>query len=89
MRKVGSILMYGTEWCADCARARHFFKEHNIPYEEHDIEKGEGMMDRMLKLNGGKNITPTIKITYEDGSTRLLMEPSNAELAEALGVQSS
>lgn len=86
MKKVKDILMYGTKTCADCARARFFFAQHNVVYKEHDIDEEPEAFEAMLKLNGGKRITPTIKITYQDGSTKLLMEPTNVELAEAFGI---
>jgi glutaredoxin len=32
------VVMYATQWCPYCARARSFFKSHNIDYLERDIE---------------------------------------------------
>jgi glutaredoxin len=32
------VVMYATQWCPYCARARGFFKSHHIDYLERDIE---------------------------------------------------
>jgi len=35
----GKIILYATEWCSYCAKARDFLSEKNIEYYEYDIEK--------------------------------------------------
>lgn len=77
------IIVYSTVWCPDCKRAKKFLGEHRIPYENIDIEQNERAMDFVQKVNNGMRIIPTI--VFPDGST--LSEPSNAQLAEKLGMQ--
>lgn len=33
------IIMYTTEWCPVCKRAKKFFRRNNIPYINKDVEK--------------------------------------------------
>jgi thioredoxin reductase (NADPH) len=77
------ITVYGAHWCPDCKRAKKFLGEQFVPYQWVDIEKDPQGESFVLKINNGKRIIPTI--VFEDGS--FLVEPSNAELARKLGLQ--
>jgi thioredoxin reductase (NADPH) len=77
------VLVYGTLWCPDCKRAKKFFGEQRVPYISVDIEQDAEAMAYVEKVNHGKRIIPTI--VCPDGS--LLVEPSNAQLAEKLGLK--
>jgi thioredoxin reductase (NADPH) len=77
------IIVYSTVWCPDCKRAKKFLAEHRIPYENIDIEHDEKAMAFVQKVNNGLRLIPTI--VFPDGST--LSEPSNAQLAGKLGMQ--
>ncbi|MBI4732375.1 MAG: FAD-dependent oxidoreductase [Chloroflexi bacterium] len=77
------ITVYSTVWCPDCKRAKRFFADHRIQYTNIDIEQDPQGMAFVEKVNGGMRIIPTI--VFPDGS--ILSEPSNAELAEKLGLQ--
>jgi glutaredoxin-like protein len=78
-----AILVYGTTWCSDCRRAKQFLGEHRVPYAWIDIEQDEAAMREVERLNAGKRSVPTI--LFPDGST--LVEPSNDQLAEKLGLR--
>ncbi len=73
---------YGTTWCSDCKRSKQFLGEHRIPYKWIDIEQDEEAARYVESVNYGKRKVPTI--VFSDGS--ILVEPSNAELAEKLGL---
>src|SRR3954453_9047938 len=77
------ITLYGTNWCADCKRAKQFFGEQRVHYDYVDIDDDADAMAYVEKVNDGKQVIPVIR--FEDGS--LLVEPSNADLAEKLGLQ--
>src|SRR3954466_2640264 len=77
------ITLYGTNWCADCKRAKQFFGEQRVHYDFVDIEDDAAAMAYVEEVNDGKQVIPVIR--FEDGS--LLVEPSNADLAEKLGLQ--
>jgi thioredoxin reductase (NADPH) len=77
------IIVYGAHWCPDCRRSKMFLGEHQVPYRWVDIEEDPAARQLVIDMNGGKRIVPTI--AFEDGS--FLAEPSNAELAEKLGLK--
>jgi len=78
-----TIVVYSTVWCPDCKRAKRFLGEQRVPYVNIDIEQDAEAMAFVEKANNGMRIIPTI--VFPDGS--ILVEPSNAELAEKLGLQ--
>src|SRR5512143_451633 len=79
----GEITMYGTPWCSDCKRTKKFFGEQRVQYEFIDIDADPAGLAVVERVNNGKHIIPTL--VFGDGST--LVEPSNADLAAKLGLQ--
>jgi len=77
------ITVYSTAWCPDCKRAKRFFAENRVEYHNIDIEQDAAAMDFVEQANKGMRVIPTI--VFPDGS--VLSEPSNAQLAEKLGLQ--
>ncbi len=77
------ITVYSTDWCPDCKRAKNFFGEHRVQYETVDIEENPEGVAFVENLNKGMRVIPTI--IFPDGE--VLAEPSNAKLAEKLGLQ--
>lgn len=77
-----TIVVYGTTWCPDCRRSKQFLGDQRVHYHWVDIERDPEAMAYVERVNQGKRIIPTI--VFPDGS--ILVEPSNAELAEALGL---
>jgi thioredoxin reductase (NADPH) len=80
--KPSEIMVYSTVWCPDCKRAKQFFGEQRVAYTNVDIEQDKKAMAFVEKVNNGMRIIPTIVFT--DGE--LLVEPTNAQLAEKLGL---
>ena len=77
-----NIIVYGTNWCWDCHRARSFLKKHKIPYKWVDIDRDKDGEKYVLQANKGMRSVPTI--VFEDGS--ILVEPSNKQLALKLDI---
>lgn len=77
-----TILLYGATWCPDCRRSKAFLAAQRIPFTFIDLEKQPEAADVVKAMNDGKQIIPTI--VFPDGS--FLVEPSNEELAEKLGL---
>ncbi len=78
-----SIVVYGATWCPDCKRAKQFLGEQRIQYQNIDIDEDPASVTFVEKINSGKRIIPTI--IFPDGS--ILVEPSNAQLAQKLGLK--
>lgn len=77
-----NIIVYGTNWCGDCRRARRFLDMKNIPYTWIDIDKDKEAELFVLRTNRGMRSVPTI--LFGDGS--ILVEPSNLAISQKLGV---
>ena len=78
-----NIKVYGAPWCPDCRQAKQFLGEQRIHYEWIDIDENPEGARIVQKLNDRKQIIPPI--IFDDGS--MLVEPSNAELAQKLGIE--
>ncbi|MBV6396753.1 MAG: putative glutaredoxin.1 [Anaerolineales bacterium] len=76
------IIVYSTVWCPDCKRAKRFFDEHGIAYENVNIEEDSDAMEFVKRINHGYHSVPTI--VFPDGS--ILVEPRNRDLAEKFGM---
>ena len=79
------ITMYGTHWCGDCKRTKQFFGEQRVHYDFIDIDADPAGLAVVERVNNGRHIIPTL--VFDDGTT--LVEPSNAELAAKLGLQTT
>lgn len=75
--KKSTIIMYGSDWCADTRLAKRFMDQHGIAYEWVDVELSEEARAVVKQINHGFVSVPTI--VFEDGTT--LTEPSWSELA--------
>ena len=82
-----TITMYGADWCGDCRRAEKFFVDNNIDFQKIDFELDENehfVESEVLRRNNGKKAIPVIVF----GDDSYLTEPTNAQLAEKLGLLS-
>ena len=74
------IIMYSTQWCGDCVRAKRIFQQFGVDYVEIDLEKHPEAVAVVLQVNNGNQSVPTI--VFPDGST--LTEPANHVLTAKL-----
>ena len=81
-----NLTVYGATWCGDCKRAKKFLGEQRVHYEWVDVEQDAAGLTLVERVNHGKRIIPTI-VFHDDDS--FLIEPSNAELAAKLGLQTT
>lgn len=81
------VVVYGAEWCPDCVRSKAFLDRHKIAYTYVDIDKNSKMADRVVELNERLGNGPIRRIpTIVIGTRKVLSEPSDKELADALGI---
>jgi thioredoxin reductase (NADPH) len=80
---MADITVYGAPWCPDCRRSKQFLLEQRIGFDWVDIDANPDGARFVQEKNNGAQIIPTI--TFADGS--FLAEPSNAELAQKLGLK--
>lgn len=76
--KPTQIVMYATEYCPDCHRAKAFFERHKIDYLKVGLEGNMEATQFVMDVNHGNRSVPTI--IFPDGS--ILVEPSWEELRE-------
>ncbi len=72
------IVMYTTNFCADCRRAKAFFDANQIEYVQIGIEGDEDATRFVSQINHGYHSVPTI--IFPDGA--VLVEPSWEELRQ-------
>lgn len=77
-----AITVYSTTWCGDCRRSKRLLDAHGVAYTEVNIEQNRDAMHEVLRLANGKRSVPTIVLA--DGT--VLIEPSDRELARAVGI---
>ena len=80
---MANITVYGAPWCPDCRRSKQFLGEQRVPYRWIDVDKDSDGREHIWELQNGGQSIPTI--VFDDGS--FLVEPSNAELADKLGIR--
>lgn len=51
-----TLIVYAASWCSDCRRAKNWLAEHQIPYQEIDIETVPGAADEVVKRTGKRTI---------------------------------
>ncbi|MBL4864890.1 MAG: DUF4124 domain-containing protein [Pseudomonadales bacterium] len=44
------VVMYSTEWCSYCKKAKKYFKDNEISFVEYDIEKSSRARNRYDKM---------------------------------------
>jgi len=74
------IVMYTTEVCSDCRRAKAFFEANKISFVQVAIEHDSRATQFVAELNHGYHSVPTI--IFPDGT--VLVEPSWEELKAKL-----
>jgi mycoredoxin len=72
----GQIVIYTTEYCSDCMRAKKFFESNNIPHLRVGLEGNSQATEFVMTINHGYRSVPTI--IFPDGS--ILVEPNWEQL---------
>jgi glutaredoxin len=59
------VIMYCTQWCPGCRRARAFFQQYGVQYAEIDITRDREAARRVRGWANGHETTPTLQIKGE------------------------
>ncbi|MDP2937155.1 MAG: thioredoxin-disulfide reductase [Dehalococcoidia bacterium] len=78
----GAIKVYGAAWCLDCKRVKKLLGQNMLDFAWIDIENDPEGKSFVQQANQGRQAIPTVVLP--DGS--VLVQPSNVELAEKLGL---
>ena len=79
------VIIYSTPTCHFCHDAKEFFKEHNVAYDEYNVQTDAARRDEMIKKTG-KLAVPVITITDESGKEEVLVGYDPSRLSQLLGV---
>lgn len=75
------IIVYGAAWCPDCDRVKHLLMQEELDFEYCDIDSNTQDRREVVELTEGKRTIPVVVV----GGFKLI-NPSNEELLEVLGV---
>ncbi|MBT3943245.1 MAG: NrdH-redoxin [Chloroflexi bacterium] len=75
------LRVLSTDWCPYCRVLKRFLDEHEIPYEQLNVDEDDAALAEINKLQNGGRTVPTV--VYADGSHDV--NPSGARLMEKLG----
>jgi glutaredoxin len=56
------VIMYVTDWCPVCHKARAFLKSLGVKLVEYDVEKDEAQRKEWLRKSSGRQAVPVIDI---------------------------
>ncbi len=76
------VVMYCTDWCPACKRARAFLEMHGIPYREINISRDREAAARLRHWTQGYETTPTFEINGE-----VVINFDRQRLITLLGIQ--
>lgn len=76
------IVVYGAHWCKDTVRTRRFLNRHGVPYIILDVDIDPEAASKVEGWNNGLRVLPTLDI-----EGRIVVEPSDEELASILGIE--
>jgi glutaredoxin 3 len=81
------IIMYSTNWCGYCRRARNIFERKGIGFVEIKIDEEVGAREAMLEKSGGRRTVPQIFIgeRHVGGYDELAALERSGELDKMLG----
>jgi thioredoxin reductase (NADPH) len=80
------VVLYGADWCHDCVRSKRFLREHGIEFDEYNIVAQPELADEVVAYNIKAGLGPRRRIPVILIDDRILSEPTNDELAAALGI---
>lgn len=64
MAKENKVIVYSTEWCPWCHRAKEWLTKQGVKYEDRDVEKEPKFAEEMMKKTKQSGI-PVVDINGE------------------------
>ncbi len=79
------ITVYTTSECQFSKQEKEYFKSHNLPFEEKNLETNKEFLTEMLAVGNNFAGTPVSKIEKDDGSIVVLKGFTKEEFDQTLG----
>jgi glutaredoxin len=73
---MGTVTIYGADWCGDCRRAKRWFVRNNVAHTWIDLVESPNEIETVIRFNGGRKSIPVV--VFPDGTH--LTEPTDADL---------
>jgi glutaredoxin-like YruB-family protein len=80
-----AVQIYTTPSCPYCKKAKEFFKEHDVEYEEHDVADDKDRAREMIKKSGQRGV-PVI-VVGQDDDEEIVVGFNEEKLTDLLGVE--
>ena len=74
-----TIVIYGTPWCSDCVTAKNILDSYGVQYSFVNIDEDELAAEKVMELNGGRRVVPSIFI-----NNAWYTNPSQTELIDLI-----
>ena len=81
INEVGTVQLFGADWCPDCRRAKSFLRDNGINFDFIDVDQYDWATAKVEAINNGKRIIPTILINDVPYTN-----PDNVKLTELLSI---
>lgn len=79
------ITVYTTSECQFSKQEKEYFKSHNLPFEEKNLETNKEFLTEMLAVGNNFAGTPVTKIEKDDGTIVVLKGFTKEEFDQTLG----
>ena len=59
---MAEIIIYTTNYCPYCVKAKNFLNNRNLPFKEIDVTNNPEMREKLVEMSGGRKTVPQIFI---------------------------
>ena len=78
------VTIYSAEWCPWCQKAKQFLQEHNVEFEEKDVERNPKAVNEMIHKSGQTGIPVidvegNIVVGYDEEKLRKLLKIEHSD----------
>lgn len=80
------ITVYTITDCQFSKKEKDYLKDHNLPYEEKNLETNKEFLTEMLAVSNNFAGTPVTKVEKDDGQITVLKGFTETEFSQALGL---
>jgi len=56
-----SLVVYSSDWCPDCRRAKRVLEEAEAAFDEVDLDRDAGAEAMVLQKSGGRRVVPALR----------------------------
>ncbi len=80
------VVVYGTVACPWCHKAKDFFEDHDIEFEDVDVGADRARAQEMIKKSGQSGV-PVVSITDDAGTEHVIIGFNESKIRELLKIK--